>query len=188
MIKLSMSLMLLLLSAPAVFAQTVVPVQVTQVSLETTDSKTALPYLVLEIPVVEIPKGLRLEEAVLEFQMDVARADAEGAVGETATLEIYPFSGTTTAKLNVATLGSSSMKRTVNIGIDRRIRLYATDFVQKVIDNPNAERRLIVGSVAGNRSGRFTAKSVETGGSKALLTVYFSPIEEALPRQTTPSN
>jgi hypothetical protein len=166
-------------------AQTVISIQVTPVSLATTKDNTQVAYLTFDMPLVEIPREMRLSEAYVEFYMDATSTLSAKGVGNTVTLEVYPFKGATNGKLDVSTLGSSSMKRTVRVGADRRIRLYVTDFVQQVIANPNADRRLIVGSIAGDRTARFDAKAVPgASGSKALLTVYFSRIEDTSTGQT----
>jgi hypothetical protein len=53
--------------------------------------------------------------------------------------------------------------------------------LERIIADPSADRSLIVGSVTGERVGRFEAKAIPgaAGGAKATLTVYFSRIEEA---------
>lgn len=160
-------------------AQTVIPIPVTQVALATTRDDTQLPYLTLEMPVVEIPKDMRLSDAYMEFYMDASSTRSEDGVGETVTLEMYTFGGATNGKLDVAGLGTSNMKRSVKVGVDRRVRLYVTDFVQQLILDPSAERRLIVGSIVGKRTARFEAKTLPgTSGTKATLTVVFSRIED----------
>jgi hypothetical protein len=79
-------------------------------------------------------------------------------------------------------LEASSMKRTVAVGSDRKVRIYVTDFVRRILADPKtANRSLIVGSVAGDRSARFDAKTLpgSSVGAKAVLTVHFRRIEEA---------
>jgi len=171
----------LALQAGAVDAQTVLPIEVTQTSLATTKDATTIPYYVFDLPSVVVPEEMRLEEAYVEFYMDVTSTLSDDVTGGAVTLEIYPFGGTTNGKLDVSKLGASSMKRTVAVGTNQRVRVYVTDFVQRSIADPNASRSLIVGSMAGQRIGRFDAKPVPgaASGSKAVLTVYFQRIEEA---------
>jgi hypothetical protein len=79
------------------------------------------------------------------------------------------------------------MKRTVSIGTNRRVRVYVTDFLERLLADPMAARGLIAGSIAGDRVGRFSAKAVPgtAAGAKATLTVYFSRIEDTTVGQTS---
>lgn len=162
-----------------VSAQTVLPLQVTPVSLATTTDATQVGYLIVELPVVEVPQDMRLGEAHIEFYMNVSTTrNAESPTNDLVTLEIYPYRGTTKGKLDVSSLGASSMKRTVRVGNGRPVRVYVTDFLAKAIADPTTERTLIVGAVSGKRSGRFDSLSLPGGSeAKAALTVIFSGIE-----------
>jgi len=162
-------------------AQTVVPLQVTPVSLATTTDATQVGYLLVELPVIEVPQDMRLGESYIEFYMNVSTTrEAESPTSDLVTLEIYPYRGTTKGKLDVSSLGTSSMKRTVRVGNSRPVRIYVTDLLAKAIADPAAGRTLIVGAVSGKRSGRFDSQPLPGGSeAKAALTVNFSPIENA---------
>lgn len=173
----SFLLAILIALAPArAKSQTVVPLSLTQASLATNTDATKRVYYVLELPAVEVPSGHTLGEAVINFLVDATNVSNDsGAV----TFEIYPYAGDAKAALEVSALGKSSMKRTVSVGTNQRVMVYVTDFVQKTIDNPAASRKLIVGSMIGDRSGAFTAKTLPGApGSKAELVLYFDRIED----------
>ena len=166
-------------------AQTVMPLQVTAVSLATTTDATQVGYLIVELPVVDVPEDTRLGESYIEFYMNVSTTrNSDSPTHDLVTLEIYPYHGTTKGKLDVSSLGVSSMKRTVRVGNGRPVRVYVTDFLAKTIADPMAGRTLIVGAVAGKRSGRFDAQPLPgSSQSKATLTVQFSPIEDTTARR-----
>jgi hypothetical protein len=164
-------------------AQTAIPLQLTTISLATTTDATQVGYLLIDMPKVEVPRDMRLDESYIEFFMDVSTTrNADSPTNELVSLEIYPFGGANAGRLDVSRLGSSSMKRTVRVGQSRPVRIYVTEFVARTIDDSAVDRRLIVGAVSGKRYGRFDARSLENSQAKAILTVTFSRIEEAAAR------
>jgi hypothetical protein len=144
------------------------------------DDPVQASYLVLDLPTFAAPKQTRLEEAYLTFFIDVSSTrDDETSRGKRVTLEVYPYGGTTNGKLDVARLGTSSMKRTVKVGPDRSVRVYVTDFLIRAMKSGVPNQRLIVGSVSGDRVGVFEAKALPgTADTRATLTLYFTPIPE----------
>jgi len=161
------------------------PIAVSPLSLATTQDKTQVPYYVLDLPVPEVPADARLAEAYLEFYMDASSTLSTALTNGAVTLEVFPFPRLQNGKLDVSNLGTSSMKRSVAIGNGRRVRVYVTEFVGRILADPKgANRSLIVGSVAGDRTARFDAKTVPGTNvtAKALLTVHFRRIEEARAR------
>jgi hypothetical protein len=97
---------------------------------------------------------------------------------QTVTLEVYPYAGVTKSGIDPSKIGTSSMKRTVRVGMGKPVNVYVTDFVGAFIADPARSKRLIVGSVSGDRAAVFDAKVLPgTSNSKATLTVYFSRIE-----------
>jgi hypothetical protein len=178
--------MLVLLSvlAGASSAQTVTPVEVTQISLPTTKDETARTYFVVTLPTVEAPAGHLLGDAFLEFLLDAENVADESA---SVTLEVYPFSGQAEGALDVSALGKTTMKRTVGIGANKLVRIYVTEFMEASIKNPNRSRSLLVGSMRGDRPGSFSAKTVPgASGQKAKLTIYFDRIEDTVTGQAEP--
>ena len=168
-------------------AQTVMPVPSTEVRLATTKSTEELSYLVLDIPIIEVPSNFEIAAAYLELKMNASNSlSAEGAARNTVTIEAYPYPGTNDGKLDVAALGVSSMKRTVRVGNERRIHLQVTDFVKRVAADPSSNRRLIIGSIAGRRIARFESKELSgPSGTKAALVVYFACKETSVAKQPT---
>ena len=168
-------------------AQTVLPLQVTPVTLATTTDATQVGYLIVELPAVEVPVDMRLGESYIEFYLNVSSArNADTPTNDLVTLEIYAYRGTTKGKLDISRLGASSMKRTVRVGTGRPVRIYVTDFLAKTILEPTVDRRLIVGAISGDRTGRFDAQSLpDNAQAKASLTVYFSRIEDTSAGQSS---
>lgn len=166
-------------------AQTVLPVPATSVALATTKDSHQLNYLVLDLPAVMVPTGMRLEEAYLELYVDASNTrSTDSASTETVTLEVYPYGGTSKGKLDTTKIGTSAMKRTVHVGTNKPVRVYVTDFVAAGIANHAADRHLIVGSVSGDRSAVFDAKTLPgTANTKATLTVFFTRSENAVSGQ-----
>jgi len=161
-------------------AQTqVLPIAITEVSLATPEDATEVLYYVLELPELSVPVDARFAEAYLDFFMDATSTLPADLIDGVVTLEVYPFPGTTSGRLDTSKLGVSSMKRTVALGDSRRVRVYVTEFVRRIIAEPSADRSLIVGSVVGQRIARFAAKTIPgAAGAKATLTVQFSRIED----------
>ena len=179
--KATTTFMLLSLLGTAAVAATVTPVEVTQVSLSTTNDETPRTYYVLTLPAVEVPAGHILGNSFLEFLMDAENVADESA---SVTLEVYPFDGEAEGALDVPSLGRTTMKRTVGIGENRSVRVYVTEFLEESIKNPSRSRTLLVGSMMGSRAGSFAAKAVPgASGEKAKLTVYFDRIEDMITGQ-----
>lgn len=156
---------------------TVTPLTVTKQMLGTTDDSSERAYYSFELPSVTVPEGMVLAEAYVTFQMDVDSSLDPEITGGAVTLELYPQLSMSDGKLDVSELPAPSMMRTVTIGDDRPVRMYVTNFVQNLLNNPESDRHLIAGCFKGDRIGLFEANTLESVAALASLSVIFSRVE-----------
>jgi hypothetical protein len=71
------------------------------------------------------------------------------------------------------------VKRTVKVGSDRRIQILVTDFIRGVLTDPASNRRLIVGSITGQRIARAPDNVMASNG----LAMYFMRTNSVATRQ-----
>jgi len=174
------AVLLLTMGASEVHGQTqVFSLGTSPISLATTKNQTEVPYYLVAMPKISVPQGSKLEEAWIEFYMDVSSTEPDSLTGGVVTLELYRYTGLSNGKLDVGALEKSAMKRTVKIGDNKKIRVYVRDLCDRIIADGTTDTQLIVGMVRGDRSGRFESKSVPgaPAGAKALLTLHYSKLE-----------
>jgi hypothetical protein len=174
------TVVLLMMVAIEVHAQTqIVSLSTSSISLATTKDQAQVPYYLVAIPRISAPQGSTLDEAWIEFYMDVSSTEPDSLTGGAVTLEVYRYTGLSNGKLDVGALEKSAMKRTVRIGDNQKIRVYVRDLCDHIIADGATDTQLIIGMVRGDRSGRFDSKSVPgaPAGAKALLTLQYSRLE-----------
>lgn len=108
------------------------------------------------------PEGLtsaEIEEAYLELFVDAdSRIDAEVLPGP-ARIEVYLLSRSTTGDVALDDLAvQTRMARNVPIGSDRFVRLNVTKAVRQVLEAPEENYGLVIGSLTGGRDGVFELK------------------------------
>ena len=149
-------------------------VTVTETSLATLNDATEVDYVVVQVPIPELPASSEIVLAYLEFYMDASSTLEEGTFDGFVTLEVFPYPELANGKLDAGELPSPVTKCTVPVGNDRPVRAYVTSALLKAIAESESEVGLLVGSVTGARTARFDAKAVPgaPGGAKAVLKVF----------------
>ncbi len=150
-------------------------------TIEPEDSTEGKIFLVT-VGLPEAPPRAEFMSAVLELVVDASSVLPADLSGGAVTLEMAPlahsWSGGT---LGTADLRATTMKRTVPVGSDRRVRIDVTEFVHHVQTHPTKDYGLAVGSLCGSRSGRFELEADGMGsGVSAKITLYYKPENDDL--------
>jgi hypothetical protein len=159
----------------AASAQTqVVTLSSGQLTTITPEDTTEAKVFVLAVPVPAAPAGSMLMSAMLELVVDAAVAPSLAEQMSMVTLEVAPLSGALAGPaVTAADLRPTTMKRLVAVGAEKTVRVDVTEFVRYVLDNPEENYGLAVGSLSGARVGRFDVKA--EGQQVATLTVHYLP-------------
>jgi len=141
--------------------------------VDTTEGKV----FVFAVSVPSAPTGARLMSAVLELVVDVSSSLPAAARRNLATLEVAPLNGALSGPaVSEEDLRPTTMKRSVPIGTNRPVRVDVTEFVRYVLDNPEENYGIAVGSLEGSRSDRFELRS--QGQEVARLTIRYLPANQ----------
>jgi len=142
---------------------------------------------VFAVPVPQAPAGARLMSALLELVVDASTVLPAAAPSHTVTLEIAPLAGALAEpSVEAEDLLPTTMKRSVPVGTNKPVRVDVTEFVRYVLAHPDENHGLAVGSLIGDRSGRFELKAVGASGALATLTLHYLPLEKASVGQPAP--
>jgi len=168
-----LSLISLLLVFGSAGASVTANVAVASATYATTDDNTEVEYSVVTFDVPVIPTDKILSEVILDFYMDVASVLGDDLSGGIATVQVSVMPALDNGKLPIlsdAVVASSVVK----VGVNRPVRIYITSVVKEAITNKVGELTLLVGSITGDRNGRFETRAIPGGDStKATVTVYF---------------
>jgi hypothetical protein len=179
--SLGMSVVVILALSSWVGAQTqVVPIGAQAVqTIEPKDSTEGKTFL-FTVSLPEAPPRAEFMSAVLELVVDAWSVLPADLSGGAVTLEIAPLARSWSGgALRAADLRATTMKRTVPVGSDRRVRIDVTEFVHYVQAHPTENYGLAVGSLCGSRSGRFDLEADGMGsGVTAKLTLYYKPVDD----------
>lgn len=128
-----------------------------------------------------IPARLPAEtfmQAYLELFVDATTTVDALAAGGIATLEVYPLRSVLSGDLQESDLRSASMKRTVRLGQEQRVKVDISEHVRYLLGHPSDNFGLAVGSLSGQRLGVFTLKHGVLGpGVVARVTIVFQELE-----------
>jgi hypothetical protein len=96
-------------------------------------------------------------------------------VNESPLLEVYILKGELSAELDSDDIRrSSSMRRNVNVGDNKLVRIDVTEAVLFFLANPESNYGLAVGSLSNSRDGLFTLKSNSfPGGGVARIRFHY---------------
>jgi len=133
-------------------------------------------YYVFPVRIPPAPEGARLMGAYLEFYVDASSRLSSDLSGNMATLEVFALKERLTGEVDETKIRPGSMKRTVTVGQDRRVRLDVGEFVREVLKAPTTNHGLVVGSITGERTGRFVLKADRvSSGVAARVTLHYLP-------------
>lgn len=132
-----------------------------------------------------IPARLPAEtfmHAYLELYVDAATSVDAVAAGGVTTLEVYPLQSPLSGELRAVDLRPASMKRTVRLGTSQYVRVDISEHVRYLLEHPSEDFGLAVGSLTGQRLGRFTLRHNGFGerGVAARVTMVFAQIEDRM--------
>ena len=126
---------------------------------------------------VAIPENLpaeRFMDAYLEIYVDVTSDVEVAAGGGYTTFEVFPLKSDLSGELDGSKLRSAAMKRTVRVGESQRVKVNISEHVRHVLANPTDDFGLVVGSLTGQRLGKFKVKHGVLGpGVVAQVTIVF---------------
>ncbi|MDH3196746.1 MAG: hypothetical protein OEO21_00750 [Candidatus Krumholzibacteria bacterium] len=147
-----------------------------QLTTITPEDTTEGKVFVLAVSVPQAPAGARLMSAMMELVVDASSALPAAAPSHVVTLEIFPLAGALSGlAVESVDLRPTTMKRSVPVGTNQRVRMDVTEFVEYVLANPEENYGIAVGSLAGSRPGRFELKS--QGQDVATLTIRYLPAD-----------
>ena len=174
---------LVLVADVAVARMITMDVMRTDIEVHTPEDETLGAYYTFELA---IPARLPAEtfmHAYLELYVDAATSVDEVAAGGIATLEIYPLQSSLLGELATSDLRSAAMKRTVRLGGSRRVRVDISEHLRYLLEHPSENFGLAVGSLTGQRLGKFALRHDGLGqGVAARVTIVFAELGDQLPR------
>jgi len=178
----SVAVVLLALSSWAGAQTQVVSIQSQAVQTIAPEDSTEGKIFLFTVGLPEAPVRAELMSAVLELVVDASSVLPADLSGGAVTLDIAPLAHSWLGgALEAADLRATTMKRTVPVGADRRVRIDVTGFVHYVRAHPTENYGLAVGSLCGSRSGRFDLKADGMGsGLTAKLTRYYKPEDDPM--------
>ena len=113
-------------------------------------------------------------DAYLEVYVDATSDVDERATAGLVTFEVFPLKSALTGELSASSLRAAAMKRTVRVGTSRRVRINIAEYVRYVLDHPTENFGLVLGSLTGQRLGKFTLRQGVLGeGVVARVSLTF---------------
>jgi len=174
-----MAVIAVLLTSGAAMARTIT------VDLEQADVKAYTPenadlgaYYVFNLAIPAKLPSETFMDAFLEIYVDAeSRVDAIAGGGLT-TLEVFPLKSALSGELDSSHLRPAAMKRTVWVGESRRVKIDIREHIRNVLDTPAQNFGLVVGSLTGQRLGKFVLKQGVLGqGIVARVTIIYHELE-----------
>lgn len=127
---------------------------------------------VLKMSLPEILHNKRIDNALLEFYVDVSSKD-EVLREYSPMIEVYPLNEEFNEARNPSFTLSRAV-RNVTCGEDRRVILDITEMIQRWISNPNSNHGLIIGALTGQKSGKFGLRNNALGENvSAIVKVFY---------------
>jgi hypothetical protein len=120
------------------------------------------------------PEVRRVQQAWIEFRADLAVPEINGFRYPTSLFQVFMLNRELTDEPTEEDLEPLRvpMSRPVATGDNRSIKIDVTEFVQRILADPSANRGLVLGAVTGDRRGDFAIKSGVLGpGLVARLTI-----------------
>ena len=137
--------------------------------------------------IVPVPDKLPQEtfmDAFLELYVDGASEVDEAARGGVLTLEVFPLKSAITEEVTPSNLRPGSMKHTIRTGESQHVRINISEHVRYLLEHPGENYGLVVGSLTGQRLGKFTLRHDGFGpGIGARVTFVFAELgDKFVPR------
>ncbi len=123
---------------------------------------------------VDLPRrepGERVMAAWLDVAVDAGADVEKAALGGAVTLEVFGLDRVVRRTVSAADVRAGAMKRTVEVGTNRRVRVDVTRFVRDVLEDGRANLGLVVGAVTGARLGHFALRTDALGADVAARVV-----------------
>lgn len=142
-------------------------------------------YYTFSIPVLQRLAQETLMDVTLEFYVDATSDVDDAARGGVVTLEVFKLNSPLTVEVSRSDLRGSPMKRTVRTGTSRHLRINIFEYVREALEQTRANCDLVVGSLTGQRLGRFTLRhdGFDQRGVAARVTFVFVELGDRLPAE-----
>ena len=163
-----------LLAGVAEARKVTIDIKRTDVTSYTPENTDLGNYYAFDVPMPEKLAGETFMDAHLELYVDVL-AGAEVAAGiDYTTFEVFPLKSSLSGEVDSSKLRLAAMKRTVRVGESQRVKVNISEHVRHVLANPSDDFGLVVGSLTGQRLGKFAVKHGVLGpGVVARVTIVF---------------
>lgn len=134
-------------------------------------------YYTFDVPLPERRSRERFMSATLELYVDAASAVDEVARGGVLTLEVFAMKSAQTAEVTMSDLQPGPVTRTVQTGQSKRVRLDISELVGYLLEHPDENHGLVVGSLTGQRVADFTLRhGVIARDVSARVTIMFAEL------------
>ena len=144
----------------------------TEVTAATPSNEALGDYYLVSVEIPEGLRGKRLVGAYLEVAVDVSARTVSDFTINAPTLEVHMLSEQLTGEANDSkVIPHSTMRRAVEVGENRSVRIDVTEAIKRFIDSPSDNHGLVIGSLRGRRDGLFELKN--SGGALARITYLY---------------
>jgi len=142
-------------------------------------------YYTFSIPMPERLAHETLMDATLEFYVDATSDVDDAARGGVLTLEVFELNSPLTGEVSRSDLRGAPMTRTVRTGESRYLRINVFEYAREALKQSRASCALVVGSLTGQRLGRFTLRhdGFDQRGVAARVTFVFVELGDRLPAE-----
>ena len=142
-------------------------------------------YYTFSIPVPEQLAKETLMDATLEFYVDATSDVDDAARGGVLTLEVFELRAPLTGEVRPSDLSPGAMTRTIRTGESRHLRINIFEHVRETLEQARPDCALVVGSLTGQRLGKFTLRhdGFDQRGVAARATFVFAELGDRLPAE-----
>jgi hypothetical protein len=142
-------------------------------------------YYTFSIPIPQRLAQETLMDATFEFYVDATSDVDDAARGGVVTLEVFELNSPLTVEVSRSDLRGSPMKRTVPTGTSRHLRVNIFAYVREALEQTRVNCDMVVGSLTGQRLGRFTLRhdGFDQRGVAARVTFVFVELGDRLPAE-----
>jgi hypothetical protein len=148
---------------------------VVRVEAQNLDARTSErgPNYVVSLPVPEEVSGKRLDSVLLEFYVDVERAESIEEIDYFPSIEVFPLSAAPQVGRALAFTRSHPTSRPVALGEGQRVMVDITDIVRGWMESPSTNYGLVIGSFSGPSVGDLDVRGDVIGGGTAIQATFF---------------
>ncbi len=131
------------------------------------------PNYIVSVPIPEEVSGKRLDTVLLEFYVDVERAESVEEIDYFPSIEVFPLSAAPQVGRQLSFSRSHPTSRPVPLGEGQRVTIDITDVVKGWIESPSTNHGLVIGSFGGPPIGDLSVRGDVIGGGTAIQATFF---------------